>query len=285
MLESIPAELTIPAERLGAGTPFQVERVVDNTTLIRRMADDMIADFRAAKESGRDKVVFIIPVGPVGALELLAEHCNLTRLSLRDAVFINMDEYLQKDGVTFIDSQDSLSFRGYMKRQFWQRLKPELAPPPNQRIFPDPQDPSNVTRAIERYGGVDVCYGGVGITGHVAFNDPPAEHDSVSTAAFATLASRVVELSIETRVINSVTAVRGNIQRIPRFAVTVGMQEILAAQRVRLYLNRPWQSAIVRRLLHGPKLAAVPASLLQDHPDCRVVLTQEVAQLPEPALK
>ncbi|MEZ5838634.1 MAG: glucosamine-6-phosphate isomerase, partial [Geminicoccaceae bacterium] len=86
-------------------------------------------------------------------------------------------------------------------------------------------------------------------------------------------------------VINSVTAVRGNIQRIPRHAVTVGMKEIIEARRVRLYLNRPWQSAIARRLLHGPKTAAVPASLLQEHNDCRVLVTDEVAQLPEATLR
>ena len=285
MLEPTSNALTVPPERLGADTPFQVEQVADNASLLRRMADAMLADFRVAKEAGRDKVVFIIPVGPVGALELVAAQCNRAGISLRDAVFINMDEYLQADGVRFIDSHDPLSFRGYMERQFWQRLNPALAPPQHQRIFPDPQDPANIARAIERFGGVDVCYGGVGITGHVAFNDPPPQHHSMSDAAFAALASRVVELSIETRVINSVTAVRGNIQRIPRYAVTVGMQEILAAKRVRLYLNRPWQSAIVRRLLHGPKSAAVPASLLQDHPDCRVMFTQEVAQLPEPTLQ
>ena len=55
-------------------------------------------------------------------------------------------------------------------------------------------------------------------------------------------------------------ASRGNLDRIPRTAVTVGMKEILEARKIRLYRNRPWQCAIVRKLLHGPVTAAVPAS-------------------------
>ena len=99
------------------------------------------------------------------------------------------------------------------------------------------------------------------------------------------LVTRVVALSRETRTINAVTATRGNIDRIPRTAVTVGMKEILQARKIRLYLNRPWQCAIVRKLLHGPITAAVPASLVRHHPDVQVTMTREVTQLPEPVLR
>jgi glucosamine-6-phosphate deaminase len=43
-------------------------------------------------------VVFIVPVGPVGQFDLWAERCNRERVSLRDLVVINMDEYLEADG-------------------------------------------------------------------------------------------------------------------------------------------------------------------------------------------
>jgi glucosamine-6-phosphate deaminase len=151
-------------------------------------------------------------------------------------------------------------------------------------VWPDPRDLGAVARAIERFGGVDVCFGGVGITGHVAFNDPPEPGERVSLEEFRSRATRVVRLSRETLVINSVTAARGNLDRIPRLAVTVGMQEILASRKVRLYMNREWQTAIVRKLLHGPVTPAVPASLLQEHPDVRVTIAECVAEAPEPAL-
>lgn len=283
MDEATRKVLAIAPERLGEGSPIRVERLPDNATLIRRLADDMLADYLTAKGSGRDKVVMIVPVGPVGAFDILAEECNRRRQSLADLVVINMDEYLEPDGQSFIPADDALSFRGHMERHLWQALDPALAPPEAQRIFPDPRDLGRVPRVIAEHGGVDVTYGGVGITGHVAFNDPPA--DTGDLDAFAALPTRVVELSIETRVINSVTAARGNIERIPRLAVTVGMAEILGSRTVRLYMNRHWQCAIARKLLHGPVTPKVPASLLQRHADCRLVLTDEVAQLPEPTLR
>jgi glucosamine-6-phosphate deaminase len=285
MDEAARRVLAIAPDRLGQGSPIRVERVADNETLIRRLARDLLDDYRAAKAAGRDKVVMIVPVGPVGAFDLLAAACNEQGQSLADLVVINMDEYLEDDGRRFIPADDALSFRGHMQRHLWDLLRPGLAPPEAQRLFPDPRDPGRVPETIARLGGVDVCYGGVGITGHVAFNDPPQADEPDDVEAFAALPTRVVELSLETRVINSVTAARGNIDRVPRLAVTVGMAEILGARLVRLYLNRPWQGAIVRKLLHGPVTARVPASLLQRHPDCRVVLTDEVAQLPEPTLR
>ena len=63
------------------------------------------------------------------------------------------------------------------------------------------------------------------------------------------------------------------------------MREILQSRKVRIYMNRFWQSAIVRKILHGPITAAVPASLLQGHGDARFVIADFVAELPEPQLR
>jgi len=160
-----------------------------------------------------------------------------------------------------------------------------LAPPPSQRLFPDPNDIGAIPEAIEQYNGCDCCFGGIGITGHVAFNDPPEPGERVSLNEFRALPTRVVQLSRETRLINSVTAARGNVERIPQYAVTVGMKEILESRKVRIYMNRHWQSAMVRKILHGPVTAAVPASLLQEHRDVRFVIADCVGELPEPELR
>ena len=279
------AALAVPKAELGRGSRITVAIVPDDRALILKFADDLWREYRAAKAAGRDKVVFIVPVGPVGQFDLLARYCTEHRQSLADLVLINMDEYLTPDGLAFIPTDDPLSFRRHMEDHFYGLLDPALAPAPEQQVFPDPLDPAGVPRLIERLGGVDVCFGGVGITGHLAFNDPPEPDEEVAPDAFAALPTRVVRLSRETRLINSVTAARGNIDRIPELAVTVGMREILASRKVRLYMNRPWQCAIVRKLLHGPVTARVPVSLLQRHPDARVTLADHVADPPEPTLR
>ncbi len=277
--------LTIPKADLGRGARIPLTVLRDNVEVIARFAHDLLAEYQAALAAGRPQAVFIVPVGPVGQYDLLAHRCNAERISLRRLVLINMDEYLTADGLDWIPADDPLAFRRHMDEHFYARLHPNLAPPPEQRVWPDPRDLDGVARAITGGGGVDVCFGGVGITGHVAFNDPPEPGEDVSLDEFRRLATRIVRLSRETLLINAVTAARGNLDRIPRLAVTVGMTEILASRKVRLYMNREWQAAIVRKLLHGPVTPAVPASLLQEHPDAHVTIAEHVAEVPEPALR
>ena len=277
--------LKIPKSEVGKNSPIPVEVLPDNDSLIARLAADLLQEYLSAKAAGREKVVFILPVGPVGQYEILADRCNREKISLRDLVVINMDEYLTPDGRDFIPLNDPLSFRRHMEEHFYRTLNSQLAPPADHRIFPHPLALSHVPEIIARFGGCDACFGGIGITGHVAFNDPPEPGEKISLGEFRNLPTRVVRLSRETRLINSVTACRGNIDRIPALAVTVGMKEILESRKVRIYLNRLWQSAIVRKIFYGPVTPAVPGSLLQDHPDVRFVLTDYVAELPEPELK
>lgn len=277
--------LTISKADLGRGARIPLTVLRGNAEVVARFADDMLAEYQAALAAGRPQAVFIVPVGPVGQYDLLAHRCNAERISLRRLVLINMDEYLTADGLDWIPAADPLAFRRHMDEHFYGLLDPDLAPPPEQRVWPDPRDLDGVARAIARGGGVDVCFGGVGITGHVAFNDPPEPGEHTSVEEFRRLATRVVRLSRETLVINAVTAARGNLDRIPRLAVTVGMKEILASRKVRLYMNREWQAAIVRKMLHGPVTPAVPASLLQEHPDAHVTIADYVAEVPEPALR
>ena len=99
-----------------------------------------------------------------------------------------------------------------------------------------------------------------------------------------TCALPILTLTRETRTINSVT-VGGEIAVIPRRAVTVGMKEILGARRLRLYCNRPWQSAVVRRVLHGPITPACPASLMRTHQDAMLTVAEYVAVPPDIRLR
>src|SRR6185369_16437550 len=106
---------------------------------------------------------------------------------------------------------------------------------------------------------------------HIAFNEPPEAGETISNDTFAKLPTRVLSLTRETRTINSVT-VGGEMAVIPKRAVTVGMKECLAAKKLRFYCNRPWQSAVVRRVLHGPLTPHCPASYLRNHPDASLTI-------------
>ena len=278
----VPDYLAIPADQLGVGTTVKVHCCGDMAELARRMADSMLAVVATVQREGR-RPTLIVPVGPVDQFPLLAAEINVRRADWREVMLVNMDEYLGDDD-RWVDIEHPLSFRGYMNRAFYDLLDPSLAPRPENRVFPDPADGAALGRLIATRGGVDACYGGIGINGHIAFNEPPEPGQVVSLEEFAALPTRVLDLSRETRTINSVT-VGGEPAVIPRRAVTVGMREILASQRLRFYCNRPWQRGVVRRVLHGPITPACPASLLRTHPDAQLTVADYVAEIPEIRLR
>ena len=274
--------LAIPATELGRGTSVQVRVLGDQASIARDLAGALQQEILAAQNAGR-AATLIIPVGPVDQFPLLARAINDRRLDCRDVMLINMDEYLT-DTDEFLSADHPLSFRGYMDRAFYDLLDPALAPRPENRVFPDPQNPGGLQRSIDARGGGDACFGGIGINGHIAFNEPPEPDVTMSVEAFAELPTRALPLTRETRTINSVTT-GGEISIVPRRAVTVGMKEILAARRLRFYCNRPWQSAVVRRVLHGPITPACPASLLRRHPDAMITVADYVAAPPHIQLR
>src|SRR5262249_21734103 len=149
------------------------------------LAESMLAEIVQGEHSGRGTTL-IIPVGPVDHFPILARMVNDRKISCRNAAFINMDEYLTDDD-EWIPSDHSLSFRGHMDRAFYSLLLPALAPPPSHRVFPDPANPAIIGDLIASRGGVDACFGGIGINGHLAFNEPPEPGENISNEEFAAL--------------------------------------------------------------------------------------------------
>ena len=274
----IPQYLLTPRDKLAQGSGVPLRVVGDMHDLARDMARVMLDEIIRKPDS-----TWIIPVGPVDQFPILAQLINDQRIDCSQLCLINMDEYLTDDDRP-VPSSHPLSFRGYMDRLFYDKLDPELAPPRENRVFPEPAREKDIVKLIDRRGGVDVCFGGIGINGHIAFNEPPEPVEDISTDAFAQLPTRVLSLSRETRTINSVT-VGGGIEVVPKRAITVGMKECLSARRMRFYCNRPWQSAVIRRVLHGPITASCPASLLRRHPDASITIADYVAAPPDIRLR
>ena len=170
-----------------------------------------------------------------------ASMINEQGIDCRGTMLIAMDEYLD-NADQWVDLDHPLSFRGFLNRKFYDLVDERLAPKMENRVVPDPEDPGAVGRLIAERGGVDAVFGGIGINGHIAFNEP---EEDISPQDFALLPTRTLEITPHTRTINAHT-VGGEIGIIPRRAITVGMKEILGARRLRFFCNRPWQRAVVR---------------------------------------
>ena len=265
----------IPAQDLGKNAKIPVYPLGDSGEVFYKRALEMVNTIKEHNARGK-KTVFICPVGPVGQYPIFVRLVNRDRVSLKNCWFFNMDEYLN-DNETYIDKESPLSFRGFMDRTVYTKVDPDLLMPPEQRVFPDPADPGKVDRLIEELGGVDIAFGGIGITGHLAFNEP---QPGLTNEAFAALPSRVLDILPETRTTNAVGDLAGALECMPKKCVTIGMKQILNARKLRLGVFRDWHRAVVRRAAYGEKTAAFPVTLAQSHPDALVLVNANAAKQP-----
>ena len=107
---------------------------------------------------------------------------------------------------------------------------------------------------------------GIGVNGHIAFNEPGSERDS---------RARVVTLTPESRAAHADAF--GSLDRVPARGMTLGIADILAARRILVLATGAGKAAIVERILEGPMTAAVPASWLQPHADVTWLLDAAAA--------
>ncbi|HHV95986.1 MAG TPA: glucosamine-6-phosphate isomerase [Clostridiaceae bacterium] len=228
------------------------------------------------KKEGQRKV-FICPVGPIGQYPLFVEKVNNMRISLKNVWFINMDEYLDDDN-NMISSENPLSFRSTMERLVYSKIDPELLMPKEQRCFPIPGEEKKIDRLLDEIGPVDCCLTGVGINGHIAFNEPPAEDDPITDEQYMELGTRCLDLSKETIVNNGARKIYGALDIFPKRCITLGMKQILKTKKIKIYLYCDWQWGIMRKIALEPPSRFAPASFLQLHPDSEMVITRKLLE-------
>lgn len=273
----------IPASELGKGSNIRLEVCETEHDLYWRMAIEVFDLIKQNNEKGEDTVM-IVPYGPLGPYSRLVWLINKYRLSLKRCHFINMDEYLTDD-LQYLDKSDPLSFRGGMDRIFYSQVDEELNVPEDQRIFPDPEHPELIEEYIRRQGKLDMAWGGVGITGHFAFNEPPEPGVEMTNEAFSDLPTRVLQIARETLTINAFMNCAADLDGIPKNCITVGMRECFMAKRVRMLMPRDWNAAALRKILHGPVTCKVPCSLFQNHPDAKLYAAEVALASPIPKIR
>ena len=240
------------------------------------MALAMYDEIKKNNDLGK-KTVMIVPVGPTGQYPIFARLVNETGLSLKNVYFFNMDEYMITPTET-IAHDHPMSFHLRMKTELYDRLLPELTIPEDHRFFPEPGKEKEYDQMIEDLGGVDLCLGGLGINGHVAFNEAAEEDDPITADEFAALPTRVLPISRETRTINAYGYQRGDLRGMPEWCITIGMKQILAARKIYIGLNRPWQNGPFKHALRDEYQGQIPATLLRRNPNLTYCTTTAIAE-------
>lgn len=253
--------------------------VVENLDALNRAVAAEFADALEQKQGAGELLTVIAPVGPLDYSYFAAE-VKRRSLSCRHLRTINMDEYLDEQD-RLISVEHPLSFRRFMEQTFFSRLDRDQRPEPENIIFPDPDRPQAVTELIDRIGGADICWGGLGITGHFAFNDPPAMlGEAQDLESFRNCKTRKLTISPMSRAQMAMGGTNGNLEILPERAITIGMYEMLKSKRVRLTFMRSWHAGLWRRALLGEVSSSFPGSLIQEHPNYSIIMTEMAAAAP-----
>jgi glucosamine-6-phosphate deaminase len=117
-------------------------------------------------------------------------------------------------------------------------------------------------------GPIDIVLAGVGVNGHLAFNDPPADFDTTDIV-------QVVALDNTSRTQQVDEGLFAELDDVPTHAWTLTVPFLLSAREIFCMVSGPAKRDAVRRTLTGTVDPAVPASALQTHPRTRLFLDQE----------
>jgi glucosamine-6-phosphate deaminase len=207
-----------------------------------------------------------LPTGstPLGMYsELIRYHRE--GLDLSGIQTFNMDEYVG------VDANSPESYRSYMFREFFDHVNV-----PAKSIHIPAANPGDgfdaeamrYEKLIRNAGGLDLQISGIGVNGHIGFNEPGSGRTS---------RTRVVRLADSTR--EGMRRYFVNGRDMPRSAITIGVGTIMEARAVVLLASGIRKAGAVAGALEGPVTTDIPASALQRHPHVTVILDQAAASM------
>ena len=187
------------------------------------------ADYIAAriKAHGEDRpFVLGLPTGssPIGVYQELVRQNRAGELSFANVVTFNMDEYLG------LPQEHDQSYWYFMHNNFFNHLtdmKPENINILNGMTDDPEGECARYEEKIASYGGIDLFLGGIGVDGHIAFNEP-----------YTSLASRtgVRDLTTDTRIVNS-RFFGNDPEKVPAQALSVGVGTVTDSKEVLILIN------------------------------------------------
>lgn len=199
---------------------------------------------------------------PIGIYEELIRLYKEGLADFSQAVAFNLDEYAG------LPEGHPESYKAFMRKHLFDHIDfpAERAYIPNGNAPDLAAESARYDQLIEQAGGIDIQILGLGLNGHIGFNEPGES---------LTGGTHIAELHEETRRSNA--RFFPSIDDVPTHAVTMGIGSILKTRTVMLVVRGAEKADIVHRALTGPITTALPASLLQTHPNLIVLLDEGAA--------
>jgi glucosamine-6-phosphate deaminase len=212
-----------------------------------------------------------LPTGrtPLPIYAALRAAASMGRVDFRRVSTFNLDEFAG------LPAGDRRSYRAFMEQELFAHVP--IAPERIGFLRGDAPDfvaeCARYEAAIARAGGMDLLLLGLGVNGHVGFNEPA---DALAAR------THVAELLPTTRAANA-GPFGGDADAVPRRALSMGMATILQARQIVLVATGASKAAAVQAMVEGPLTTRLPASFLQLHPAVSVVLDEAAASALRPA--
>jgi glucosamine-6-phosphate deaminase len=225
-----------------------------------------IADLIRERQKSGEKVVLGLATGstPTKVYDILVKFHKEDGLSFKNVITFNLDEYFPME-------PDSIhSYVRFMREHLFDHIdikKENINIPDGTLEKEDVRDYCNTyEEKIKKAGGIDIQVLGIGRTGHIGFNEPGSSIISKT---------RMVRLDRVTR-LDAASDFFG-LDNVPSRAITMGVGTILAAKRIILMAWGEGKSGVINQAVEGPIRESVPATFLQNHPNCDFILDEAAA--------
>ncbi len=219
----------------------------------------VIEKINQANPTSEKPFVLGLPTGssPVGMYKQLVEAYREGRVSFRNVVTFNMDEYVG------LPEEHPESYHSFMRRNLFDHID---CPAENINILNGnavdlASECARYEAKIESYGGIDLFIGGIGPDGHIAFNEPFSSFLS---------RTRVKTLTTDTRIANA-RFFGGDPDKVPALALTVGVATVMSAREVMILANGHAKARALREAVEGAVSQQWPISALQTHPNGMII--------------
>ena len=204
-----------------------------------------------------------LPTGssPIGVYNQLAELCEAQKVSFKNVITFNMDEYVN------LPEEHPESYHSFMNKYLFSHIDIQKD---NINILngnaPDLKaECASYEEKIKKAGGVKLFVGGIGPDGHIAFNEPSSSLSS---------RTRIKTLTHDTIIANS-RFFDGDINKVPKTALTVGVGTVLDAEEVLIIVNGHGKGRALRHAIEGSINHMWTISALQMHPKGIIVCDEE----------
>ena len=196
---------------------------------------------------------------PLGTYAIMAEKNKAGEIDFSRVKTVNLDEYVG------LDSNHDQSYRYFMNHNLFHHINIDISNTyvPNGCAKDIAAECEAYDKLIESLGGIDLQLLGIGYDGHIGFNEPDTQFEKATH-----------KVTLDDSTIEANSRFFASRDDVPKTALTMGMGGIMSAKKVLLIANGKGKKDIVEKAFFGPITPAVPASILQLHPNLTVIYSE-----------